>query len=430
MPLGFESERPSVRSRPDSSAPGNFGPLELVVLQGTSLCNLDCSYCYLTRESRRKFSAMRLEDLRTLFLKIFSSEYLNKKLHVSWHSGEPLTLKTGYYGEAIASILDLARSRGPAGLDVQFDIQTNGTLLDRKWCDFLLAHSHCLSLGISCDGPAFLHDRHRRNWSGHGSHARVTRGMDLLAASGLEFDVISVLSTESLDYPEEFLAFFAPYSDHIRSFHFNLLDEVGIGSEDGEALNAYADRYAHFLRRLLAASGRATAAGIPPRIRNFSAFYERVFGSPEMAARHTARNMCTPFRTLNIQANGDVSSFYAGLTGEECADQYGDGRGFLVGNLLEQSLDAIAHSPKLRRIRRDFEASHLACEKECPFHSLCSGGYNLVKLKRYGRFDVAQTPECIVNVQTFVRTMLEEIQAGIAAETTSRQPPVQVVGEA
>ena len=34
----------------------DFGPIGLVVIQATSLCNLDCSYCYLPdRHKRRQF---------------------------------------------------------------------------------------------------------------------------------------------------------------------------------------------------------------------------------------------------------------------------------------------------------------------------------------------------------------------------------------
>ena len=33
-----------------------FGPIGLVVVQSTSLCNLDCSYCYLPdRQKKRVF---------------------------------------------------------------------------------------------------------------------------------------------------------------------------------------------------------------------------------------------------------------------------------------------------------------------------------------------------------------------------------------
>ncbi len=41
------------QSRPDLN---RYGPIGLVVVQSTSLCNLDCSYCYLPdRQKKRVF---------------------------------------------------------------------------------------------------------------------------------------------------------------------------------------------------------------------------------------------------------------------------------------------------------------------------------------------------------------------------------------
>jgi uncharacterized protein len=48
---------------------------------------------------------------------------------------------------------------------VKFDIQTNGVLIDESWCELFERHRDSLAVGISCDGPAELHDSYRRSWS-------------------------------------------------------------------------------------------------------------------------------------------------------------------------------------------------------------------------------------------------------------------------
>ena len=51
--------------------PGLPGPLELLVLQPTPFCNVDCSYCYLPdRQSTQQMSAELLEQT---FAWVFSS---------------------------------------------------------------------------------------------------------------------------------------------------------------------------------------------------------------------------------------------------------------------------------------------------------------------------------------------------------------------
>ena len=119
--------------------------------------------------------------------------------------------------------------------------------------------------------------------------------------------------------------------------------------------------------------------------------------------------MCQPFRAFNIATNGDVSTFYAGVSVDECQDIYGDNNGLVIGNLNDDDLDTIAASSKAATLIRDFQRSHAACEQSCPYFELCPGGYNLIKHNRYGRFDVAETPECRLQVQTFTNALLDHV---------------------
>ena len=391
------------------------GPLEMVVLQGTAFCNMNCSYCYLSEESRRNKSSMSMATVQTTFEKIFESRYVDKKLRVSWHSGEPLVLKPKYYREAIETILRAAAAGQSPNVEILFDIQTNGTLINQDWCNLLKEYGHRLSLGISCDGPPSLHDLHRKNWAGKPTHHLTHAGMVLLAENNISFDIIAVVSPESLEYPHEFLDYFSQFTDHIREFHFNLHDEFFIDDAQSNRIDDYAKKYDQFLRTLLEIIGSSNKARYP-RIRNFSSFYNRLFEQREATQNFDARSMSKPLTTLSIETNGDVTTFYAGLTVDECRDLkdlYGDGKGFVVGNILSDSLDEIAGSQKIRTIFRDFEASHGACEAECDYYELCSGGYSLIKYRRFGRFDATETPECRIHVKTFADTLLDDINASI-----------------
>src|SRR5215470_16737490 len=74
--------------------------LRLLVLQPTSFCNIDCSYCYLF--DRRSRATMSLGTLALVCRRVFESEYLDVSLEVAWHGGEPLTVPLAWYEDAVA----------------------------------------------------------------------------------------------------------------------------------------------------------------------------------------------------------------------------------------------------------------------------------------------------------------------------------------
>jgi len=386
-----------------------FDPIELVVVQATSFCNLNCKYCYLGEEPRRGRDRITLPRLSTFFSKILSSGYVRDQLIVSWHCGEPLVLGPGYYEEAIERIRVLAElHRGP-DFKVLHDFQTNGTLIDDRWCALFNKHRDTVTVGVSCDGPSDLHDVYRRDWKETGTFGRTTRGIELLVANDIKFGLIAVVSPRTLRHPDRFFDFFYKYRRHVSEFRFNLLDDFADSGEfsyrDGQ------ETYSAFLNAMLDKLASLDASNELINVKNFSYFYERLFSPPAQRWKYTADRMSRPFRAFNVAINGDVSTFYAGLTIDECPDVYGDGRGLVVGNLNDQSLDDIARSPKLARLYEDFRRSHAFCEKRCRYFRLCPGGYNLIKFKRHGTFEVAETPECTIQVKTFADAMIEHIRA-------------------
>lgn len=403
-------------SNRSSKKSASLGPIELVVLQGTSFCNLNCSYCYLSETSRKTKGSMSLASIETIFTNVLTSPFLGKSLQVSWHSGEPLVLDQDYYRNAIDSIIRLKNKFSQPDFDIQFDIQTNGTLINPQWCAFFKEYRDVLSVGVSCDGPEFLHDAYRKNWAGKPTHRDTCRGIELLRDNGIKFDIIAVVSAESLNFPREFLAFFRVYEGDVRQFHFNLLDELSLDSR--EHRNLYASKYSNFLITLLDSIREADNPNEFLIIRNFSGFFERMFSDDDTRNTYDARSMSHPFKTLNVDTFGNVSTFYAGLVEEDCEDIYSDGRGLTVGNLITQRLEDIASSRKLYRIAEDFELSHQACESSCEFFPLCSGGYNLIKHKRFGTFQATETPECFIHVKTFAKVMLDDINRSVLTQSS------------
>ena len=94
---------------------GGSGPLELLVIQPTPFCNINCSYCYLPdRQNTRKMS---LETLEQTFAWVFSSGLVRQPFTLLWHAGEPMVVPAAFYEQA-AELLercnDRAASRSPS----------------------------------------------------------------------------------------------------------------------------------------------------------------------------------------------------------------------------------------------------------------------------------------------------------------------------
>jgi uncharacterized protein len=386
-------------------------PVQMVVLQSTTGCNMNCDYCYLSEASRKSNQSFPPSSIADLFNNIFTSRFVRDRIVVCWHSGEPLLLKPSYYDEAIDSISRLAKRHLGPDFEIRFDMQTNGTLIDDKWCEFFLRHRERFDLGVSCDGPAFLHDAHRITWSGKATHQRVSRGLDNLCRAGIRFNMIAVVPPSSLGFPDELFDFMYRYREHLTDFHFNVMDAPAASIDQFTFGEAEREHYYRFFSRILQRCAASDAKGGAFRIRNLTHMYKKMFAPPQVQAQLSARNMSRPLKTLNVEANGDVTTFYAGLTSQEYKDLYGDGVGLVIGNALRQPLDEIAESPKLQRIMSDFEISHRACEAACDYFDLCSGGFNLTKYARFGTFDATETPECCVHTKTMVDAIVDDLQA-------------------
>src|SRR5260370_10540280 len=97
--------------------------IELLVVQPTPFCNIDCRYCYLP--DRNSKAVVAPETLSNLFSQVFASGGVRDCLSVVWHAGEPLVLPIEVYRNAFRMIDRLQ----PAGLRVPHSSQPNGPLI-------------------------------------------------------------------------------------------------------------------------------------------------------------------------------------------------------------------------------------------------------------------------------------------------------------
>jgi len=377
-------------------APDSVGPLELLVVQPTPFCNLDCSYCYLP--DRANTRRMTLDTLEQVFRWVFSSGLVREPFTLLWHAGEPLAVPVAWY-EAAAELLHRYGAGQPA---VTQSVQTNATLIDVEWCDFFRRHD--IEVGVSVDGPAFLHDRHRRTRQGRGTLDRVLHGLHLLTEQHIPFKVITVLTAEALDYPDELFDF---YQEHgIRSVGFNPEEVEGphtASSLQGEDMPR---RFRHFLARFLEL---ALLADPPLEVREFETsatalLHARRCGPP----RRTQENR--PFGILNVDCTGQFSTYSPELLGLG-SPRYG---GFALGHVASSRLEDVLLSARFRRLEADIAGGVDQCRAWCRYFPFCGGGPPGNKYFENGTFASTETLFCRLHMKACL---------DVTADWLERHPP-------
>jgi sulfatase maturation enzyme AslB (radical SAM superfamily) len=93
-------------------------------------------------------------------------------------------------------VLLLPRQGGPLpGQAVLNTLQTNATLLDDAWGEFLAANGFLVEESI--DGPRDLHDAFRVDKGGKPTFDRVLAGLDVLKRHGVEWNALTVVNSRS-----------------------------------------------------------------------------------------------------------------------------------------------------------------------------------------------------------------------------------------
>lgn len=170
-----------------------------------SACNLSCHYCYYLNKKQLYPNGESLhmpEDILEQYIVQHIDAFPGEVIHFSWHGGEPTVLGLDYFQKIVA----LQRKHRPPDRRITNGIQTNGTLLDDRWCRFLAAEG--FAVGISLDGPQAMHDRYRVTKSQHPTHMQAMRGYKLLQKHRIPNDILCVVNSHNVEYPSQVYRFF------------------------------------------------------------------------------------------------------------------------------------------------------------------------------------------------------------------------------
>jgi uncharacterized protein len=206
-------------------------------------CNLRCTYCYTGLKSSRPMTQATARAAARMAL-----ARSDGALSVTLFGGEPL-LVPRILERVEAVVLEEVGRRGRP-IELRWLVDTNATLVDAQSIDWLRRHPTAEVL-VSMDGPAHVHDRHRVDPHGQGTHARVLENYRRLKDCGVRCQLVAVVTAATAPYLGESVAYLlglAPLrlalQPHLRdnwtdeaisAFRQGALDAAGVWAESFRA---------------------------------------------------------------------------------------------------------------------------------------------------------------------------------------------------
>ena len=366
------------------TAPGVTPRFHVLAKPTGAVCNLACSYCFfLDKELLYPGSPFRMSDeVLENYIRQLIEGHQTPQVTVAWQGGEPTLMGLDFFRRAI----ELQEKYRRPGMTFENTIQTNGTLLDDEWCEFLKEHDYLV--GLSLDGPRELHDANRVNKNGMGTFNRVMRGLRLLQKHDVEFNILTTVNRINADYPLEVYRFLR---DEVGTEWIQLIPIVERLDSDGLALRQEGSDVSE--RSVLPEQfGRFMTTIFDEWVRNdVGAVFVQTF---EAAARNwlgLPSGMCVFNENcgdaLALEHNGDVYS----------CDHFVEPK-YRLGNILETQMVELLGRDEQQQFGRDKSESlpgqcrscevRFACHGECPksrfavttagepgLHYLCAGWY-------------------------------------------------------
>lgn len=186
----------------------------------TRECNMRCQYCF--EEPMHSDKITPIKKIREDFAYFLENHFDNfirqliaindaqnrRESNFTFHGGEPLLIGTDLLRRAFEMVKMYPNT--------VISTQTNGSLIDDEMADLLAEYK--VSVGVSLDGPEYMHDAYRLNCAGRGTFDSVMAGIKKLRQRGCEPGALATVTDVTLKDPEGFYNFFV---EHNLSFSFN-----------------------------------------------------------------------------------------------------------------------------------------------------------------------------------------------------------------
>ena len=186
-----------------NAAPPRTRGLHVMAKPIGPICNIDCKYCFYL-EKEKLYPDTRKWRMSDDVLEEYVRQYIEQQdvpeINFAWQGGEPTLLGVDYFRKIVSLQKQYAN-----GKTIHNAFQTNGTLLNDEWGEFLSASNFLV--GLSIDGPRELHDRYRVDKKNQGTFDSVMNGLGFLKKHRVEFNTLTVVNRVNSQRPLEVYEF-------------------------------------------------------------------------------------------------------------------------------------------------------------------------------------------------------------------------------
>ena len=373
-----------------------------------AICNLDCKYCYfLKKEALFPGSDFRMSDA---VLEEYTRQYIvaqpQPEVSFAWQGGEPTLMGLEFFRKAVEY---QAKYRKP-GMRILNSLQTNAVTLDEEWCRFFREHQFLL--GVSLDGPREFHDAYRVDKGGQPTFERVMRGLRLLQAQGVEYNILTTVHAANADHP---LTVYRFLRDEVGARYLQFIPIVERDNESGYQegnivtdRSVRADGYGDFLMAIFDEWVRHDVGRV----------FVQIFDVALAAWAGERAGLCVFEETcgaaLAIEHNGAVYS----------CDHYVEPN-YFVGNIVDIPLSEIVVSESQRRFgeaKRDTLPQYC---RDCEVRFVCNGGCPKNRIIRTPAGEPGLNYLC-AGYRAFFNH-IDEPMRYMAAQLRQQRPPATVI---
>ena len=330
---------------------GKMKNLNLLIKPASSSCNLRCRYCfyYDVADNRevKNYGIMNDDTLENMVKKVFDDvEY---SANFAFQGGEPTMAGIEFF-EKFHKFVEKYNTKK---IIVNFSLQTNGTLLSKKWLELFKKHNYLI--GLSLDGNKEMHDTFRIDAKGEGTFSSVLKAAKMMKKAEVEFNILCVVNKLIAQNGKLVYNFFK--NNGFRYYQFiPCLDSLSCSEEKDYTLTS--EDYGKFLDETFNLWYEDMMSGKRISVRHFDNYTKILLGEEPEACDMVGH--CNMNAVLESDGSMYPCDFYV-------LDE------FKVGNINESSFGELFKSEAEMRFLRTSLAVDEKC-KVCRYFKICRGG--------------------------------------------------------